>query len=393
MKFQIFKWLFICLPFAVTAQSYKKLHKKAVLVDTHNDVLYAATMKGMDFSGNLKGKTHSDIARFKEGSVDIQMFSVFCDERYGNGTAFAFANQEIDSLQAIIKRNPDKLVTVNTPGELERALKQKKLGCMIGVEGGHMIEDRLDYLDSLYNRGTRYMTLTWNNSTSWASSAKDEVENTIPNGGKKGLTDHGKKIVQRMNELGMMVDLSHVGEQTFWDVMAVTTKPVLVSHSSVYALCPSRRNLKDDQIKAIGKNGGVIHVNFYSGFIDSGYMRRVMAFHANHKAEKDSLVALKWPNYQVDEWLSDKYKAEANAIRPPLSMLIDHIDYIVQLIGPGHVGLGSDFDGIESAPQQLDGVQDFPLITKALLERGYSKKDVRKILGGNFLRLFRQNSR
>lgn len=385
-------WLIFFLPVtALQAQSYKKLHHKAVVVDTHNDVLSSATLNGLDIGGNLNGKAHSDLDRFKKGGVDIQMFSVFCDEQYGAGTAFAFANREIDSLQAIILRNPGRMVTVNTPQELSRALKSKKLGCMIGVEGGHMIEDRIDYLDSLYRRGTRYMTLTWNNSTSWATSAKDETENTIP-GLKKGLTDFGKKVVARMNELGMMVDLSHVGEQTFWDVLAVTRKPVLVSHSNAYTLCAHRRNLKDDQIRAIGKNGGVIHVNFYSGFTDSTYETHKAAFHARHQAEKDSLHALKWPGYQVDEWLSAKYKAEADAIRPPLSLLIDHIDYIVQLIGPNHVGLGSDFDGIESSPQQLDGVQDFPEITKALCERGYSKKDVRKILGGNFLRLFKENS-
>lgn len=392
MKSELFKWLLLLIPFSVHAQ-YKKVHRKAVVVDTHNDVLSTVSMKGMDFGANLKGKAHSDVARFKEGGVDVQVFSIFCDERYGKGTAFAYANREIDSLEAVVKRNTGQLEMVRSPAALDNAVKHKKMACMIGVEGGHMIEDRLDYLDSLYNRGTRYMTLTWNNSTSWASSAKDEEENTVPNGGKKGLTEYGKKIVQRMNELGMLVDLSHVGEQTFWDVMAVTTRPVLVSHSSVYALCPGRRNLKDEQIKAVGKNGGVIHVNFYSGFIDSSYNRRKAAFHARHKTETDSLAALKWPNYQVDEWLSAQYKQEAEAIRPPLSLLIDHIDYIVQLIGPDHVGLGSDFDGIESAPQQLDGVQDFPLITKALLERGYSKKDVRKILGGNFLRLFRQNSK
>jgi membrane dipeptidase len=386
-------WLPLCCCILFTqtmAQSYKRLHQKAVLADTHNDVLSTATIKGMDIGGDLTGKAHSDLDRFKDGGVDIQIFSIFCDERYGAGTAFAFANREIDSLQAIIQRNPGRTLTVNTQQELKNALKQKKLACMIGVEGGHMIEDRLDYLDSLYKRGTRYMTLTWNNSTTWATSAKDETENIIPNL-KKGLTNFGKQVVQRMNELGMMVDLSHVGVQTFWDALAATTKPVLVSHSSVYALCPHRRNLKDDQIKAIGKNGGVIHVNFYSGFIDSTYDRNKTVFHGRHKAEKDSLVALKWPDYQVDEWLSEKYKTEAAAIRPPLSALIDHIDYIVQLIGANHVGLGSDFDGIDSAPQQLDGVQDFPKITEALLQRGYTKKDVRKILGGNFLRLFREN--
>jgi membrane dipeptidase len=391
MRLLIFSCFFVCF-FAgsLRAQSYKRFHKKAVLADTHNDVLSTVTLKGMNMEGDLTGKAHSDLARFKKGGVDIQVFSVFCDERYGYGTAFAFANREIDSLQAIIARNPGRMMAVNNPQQLKTAVKQKKLGCLIGVEGGHMIEDRPDYLDSLYKRGTRYMTITWNNSTPWATSAKDETENKIP-GLKKGLSEHGKKIIQRMNELGMMVDLSHVGEQTFWDVMAVTRKPVLVSHSSVYALCGHRRNLKDDQIRAIGKNGGVIHVNFYSGFIDSTYDERKKQFHNRHRREKDSLQALKWAEYEIDEWLSDKYREEANTLRPPLGLLIDHIDHIVQLIGVNHVGLGSDFDGIESAPQQLDGVQDFPNITRALLERGYTRRDVRKILGGNFIRLFQQN--
>lgn len=376
------------MPFA---QSYRKFHRRATVVDTHNDVLSTVVMKGLRMEDDLTGKAHTDIARLKKGGVDVQVFSVFCDERYGNGTAFAFANREIDSLQAIVARNPKSLMLAGSAAQLEQAVKQKKLACMLGVEGGHMIESRIDYLDSLYRRGVRYMTLTWNNSTPWATSAKDETENVIPQL-QKGLTEQGRQIVRRMNELGMLVDLSHVGEQTFWDVMAVVRKPVLVSHSCAYALCAHRRNLKDEQIKAIGRNGGVIHLNFYSGFLDSAYEARKADFHSRHKAEKDSLLALKWPEYEIDEWFSDKYRAEAATLRPPLGLLIDHIDHIVQLIGADHVGLGSDFDGIDSAPQGLEGVQNFPDITRALLERGYTRKDVRKILGGNFLRLFQQNS-
>jgi membrane dipeptidase len=383
--------LLLCLASTSYAQSYQKLHQKAVVVDTHNDVL-AAVIDGANLEHNLKGKTHSDIQRWKQGGVDVQVFSVFCDERYGKGTAFAFANREIDSLQAIVQRNPSKLMMVRTPWELKQAVRQGKMGCMIGVEGGHMIEDNLSYLDSLYQRGTRYLTLTWNNSTSWATSAKDETAGTVPNA-KKGLSDFGKQVVRRMNELGMMVDVSHIGEQTFWDVIAVTTKPIIASHSCVYTICPHSRNLKDDQIKAIGKNGGVIQLNFYSGFIDSNYMKRKDNFLARHATERDSLKAAGMTSYSIDEWISKKYPQEAEALRPTLSQLLDHIDYIVRLIGVEGVGLGSDYDGIESTPLPLDDVTTFPLITKALLERGYSKKEVRKILGENFLRVFKANSK
>jgi membrane dipeptidase len=234
------------------------------------------------------------------------------------------------------------------------------------------------------------MTLTWNNSTSWATSALDETrkkDSLI----QKGLSAFGKEIVQRMNRLGMMVDLSHVGEQTFRDAINTTTKPVIVSHSCAYTLCPVFRNLKDDQIKAVGKNGGLIHVNFYSGFLDSTHQRRAAQYSALHKREIDSLAALKWPGYEIEEYLLSKYPEVASNLQPPLSLLIDHIDYIVRLIGIDHVGLGSDFDGISSAPKELRDVTNMPLITKALLQKGYSKTDVRKILGENFIRVFKAN--
>ncbi len=383
--------IILAIPALLTAQSYKKIHRKAVVTDTHNDVISSVTMQGMSIETDLTGKTHSDIARFKKGGIDVQVFSIFCNERFGKDTAFKYANAEMDSLRAIVLRNPGKMMLVNNPAQMDEAVKQKKLACMMGVEGGHMIEDRMDYLDSLFKKGARYMTLTWNNSTSWATSAADESKNNLPFG-TKGLTPFGKEIVQHMNALGMIVDISHVGEQTFWDAIHTTTKPVIASHSCAWALCPVPRNLKDEQIKAVGKNGGVIDINFYSGFLDSSYMRRKEIFLNSHQSERDSLQALKWPYYDIETWLSKKYKSAADALRPPLSLLIDHIDHIVQLIGVDHVGLGSDFDGIESAPSELNDVSDMPLITKALLERGYSKKDINKILGGNFIRVFKANS-
>ncbi|WP_439883069.1 dipeptidase [Pontibacter sp. MBLB2868] len=368
------------------AQAYKKLHQEAIVVDTHNDVLISI-LEGMDISKNLLGKTHSDLGRFKKGGVDAQFFSVWSDET-GN---YAFAVAQIDTLKAVIARNKDQMMFATSYDDIMKAVKQKKLASLIGVEGGHMIDNDLGKLDTLYSKGARYMTLTWNNSTPWASSAADETAGTVSDS-EKGLSAFGKQVVKRMNELGMMVDLSHVGEQTFWDVMNIVNKPVLVSHSDVYQLAPVSRNLKDDQIKAIAKNGGVIQLNFYSGFLDPEYSKRQQIFTNRHKAELDSLNALGWSGSNISERMKTLYPAETQAIRPPLSILFDHLDYIVKLVGIDHVGLGSDFDGITSTPQQLDGVQDYPVITKELLARGYSPEDVKKVLGGNLLRVFKANT-
>lgn len=372
--------------------SFRTLHRQSIVVDTHNDVLSQVTLRGLNMQEDLTGRAHSDLARFQKGGLDIQVFSVFCDERFGKDTAFDQANIQIDSLMQIINRNPARMMLVTDAASLQQAVAQQKLGCMIGVEGGHMIEDNLSYLDSLFRRGTRYLTLTWNNSTSWASSAKDETAGTVPNAAP-GLNELGKSIVRRMNELGMLVDVSHVGEKTFYDVLQATSKPVIASHSCTFTLCPHPRNLKDEQIKALAVNGGVIHLNFYSGFVDSSYMRRKMEFLARHAAQSDSLKALGLPTYEVDDRISKMFPAEADALRPELSLLMDHLDHIVKLVGVDHVGLGSDFDGIESAPKGLDDVASFPLFTKALRERGYRKNDIKKILGGNFIRVLRENER
>lgn len=386
------KWFFTVAAafiflFDVNAQSYKELHFKSILCDTHNDILSTALEKGYRFDEDLSGKTHSDLNRMFKAGVDVQVFSIWCD-----GTEkqpYALANREIDTLYAWIQRNPSKMMLVRNSDELMQAVKQHKLASMIGVEGGHMIENELNKLDSLYARGTRYMTLTWNNNTSWATSAKYEHDSAQSS--RKGLTDFGKQVVQHMNKIGMMVDLSHVGEQTFWDAINTTTKPVLVSHSSVYSICPVFRNLKDEQIKAVAKNGGVIQINFYSGFLDSTFDAKEKAFEVRHKAEKDSLVAAGKQEFYAWNFLFTKYSDEVRNMRAPFKLVIDHIDYIAKLVGVDYVGLGSDFDGISFPPQEMDDVTSYPLITKALLERGYSKRDIEKILGNNFIRVLKAN--
>ncbi len=371
----------------LVAQSYQKIHRKAIVVDTHNDILMKAVDIGIVFDQDLTGKTHSDLARWKIGGLDVQIFSVYCDGDVKN--PFAYANREMDTLDAVVTRNPGKIVKVYSYDELMKAVKQNKIAAMFGVEGGHMIEDDLNKLEALYKRGARYLTLSHNIAPSWATSAADETSGKpLPH---KGLTDFGRQVVKHMNELGMMVDVSHAGEQTFWDVIAVTTKPIIASHSSVYALVPHRRNLKDEQIKAIAKNGGVIQVNFNPGFIDSSFDKKEMTFKKTHIAEYDSLIKTGMQDFYAMDQLFYKHADEAKAIRPPLSNLIDHIEYIIKLVGVDYVGLGSDFDGINTTPLQLDDVTNYPLITKALVEKGYSKKDIEKILGGNLLRVLKAN--
>lgn len=383
--------LILILPTAFSfAQSWKKLHYNAVLVDTHNDFPSLSIDEHFSFDQDLYGKANSDLTRAKKGGLDVQLFSIWCDGDKQN--PYAWANREIDSVYEWVRRNPSTMMMVYSPEDLQKAVNEKKFAAMLGMEGGHMIENKLDNLDKLYARGVRYMTLTWNNSPSWATSALDETtkKDSLPH---KGLTDFGKQIVKRMNDLGMIVDISHVGEQTFWDAINTSTKPVIASHSCVYNLCPHRRNLKDDQIKAIGKNGGVIQLNFYSGFVDSTYERKQAAFLKLHKKELDSMVkAGAQPDLAV-QTLYKQYLKETNGFRPPLSLLIDHIDYIVKLIGADHVGLGSDFDGCESTPLGLDGVEDYPLITRTLKKRGYSNEDIVKILGGNFIRVFKETQK
>ena len=278
------------------SQSYKKIHADAIVCDSHNDIISTCIEKGYSFDQDLTGKTHSDLNRMFKGGLDIQAFSIFCDGQQKN--PYQFANREIDTLYAWVKRNPSKMMLVSTPAQLDEAVKEHKLACMMGVEGGHMIENDLGKLDSFYNRGVRYMTLRGIIITRGppAPNTNPEIKKRRESGyyfAKKGLNDFGKEVVKRMNELGMMVDLSHPGEQTFWDAISISTKPVLVSHSDAYTLCPVFRNLKDDQIKAVAKNGGVIDLNFYPAFLDSTVGAKQKILFPKHRAEKKALDSIR----------------------------------------------------------------------------------------------------
>lgn len=369
------------------AKPYQEIHQEAIVVDTHNDILMQVVDLGVIMDRDLTGKTHTDLDRWKKGGLDVQIFSVYSDGGIPN--AYALANRQIDSLDAVVARNPDKIVKVAHSEALLKVVNEHKIAAMFGVEGGHMIEDDLAKLEALYQRGARYLSLTHNVAPSWATSAADETTN--PDLPHKGLTDFGVQVVKKMNDLGMLIDVSHSGDQTFWDVIKITNKPIIASHSSVYSLVASRRNLKDDQIKAIAKNGGVIMVNFHPGFIDPSFEAKEMAFLERHAVESDSLLKSGMDEWYMLNHLYKTYAEEGAQMRPPLAMLIDHIDYIVKLVGVDYVGLGSDFDGINLTPLKLDDVTSYPFITEALVARGYSENDIVKILGSNFLRVLKAN--
>ncbi len=391
MRNKLIAFLFITAIVAACSPSISKLHYKAVLVDGHNDILSSAVLDGIDISNRVK-VGHSDLVRWKEGGLDVQFFSVWTGDKARTKEGFyQDAIQEIDSLGRLLLRNPTKMVLAHTYKEVKKGIRQQKLVSLIGVEGGHMIEDDMEKLESLAALGMNYMTLTWNNSTSWASSAMDET--THPEKLKqKGLTDFGKQVVRKMNELGVIVDLSHTGEQTFYDAIATTAKPVILSHSSVWNICPVFRNVKDEQIKAVAKNGGVICINFYSGFISKEYDQRSTYLNGPRKKQmQDSILTIVKDSAAMKATWEKYYDGEMQKVRPTLSQLVDHIDYIVKLVGDSYVGIGSDYDGVGSLPIGLEDVTTYPKITAEMVLRGYSSKRIKKILGENVLRVMKAN--
>ncbi len=381
--------LFILLILSnIYGQSADRLHFDSYVADMHNDVLLRVLRGGDIAEWTTSG--HSDIPRLLAGGMDAQVFAVWVNpSAFLPDRAFSQANKMIDALERVVATAPEKLGIADCYSDLIQLEQEGKLAAVIGVEGGHSIENSIEKLGDLHRRGMRYLGITWNNSTDWATSAKDESESE---GLKfKGLTEFGREVVRKCNELGVMVDVSHSGEQTFWDILEVTTKPIIASHSSVHALCPHFRNLKDDQLRAIKKNGGVVFVNFYPGYIDSTFEQKAVEARGRHEAELNSLKK----NYGEDSddyWYAsmDLLGADIGSVAPSVDVLVDHIDYIAKLIGPGHVGLGSDFDGVSVLPQGLEDCTKLPIITEKLLERGYSEEDIRKILGENFKRVFKE---
>lgn len=328
-----------------------------ILVDTHNDVLSGTVLKGLDISNRLD-TGNTDLVRLQEGGVNLQVFAVFGGPKYVGPYGFDYANEQIDSLYAIASRNSDRFGVARTVDDARTLIAEGKIAGMIALEGGHMLDDKIENLDSLIRRGIVYMTLTWNNSNSIASSSAEE-EDPEKADQPKGLTEFGKEVIRRMNEAGAVVDLSHVGERAFYEVIETSTLPVMASHSNARALCDVHRNLKDAQIRAIAETGGVVCVTFYAPFIDNKY----------------------------------KDDGEPGAPRVPIDRLIDHIDHIVELVGVDHVGIGSDFFGLSSLPypEGLETASDYPRLIDALIQRGYSDDDVRKIAGENVLRVLEAN--
>jgi len=275
----------------------------------------------------------------------------------------------------------------------------KRLAALMGVEGGHAIENDIRILRDFYRLGVRYMTLTWANTNEWADSSGNVADSKVQH--HNGLTEFGKQVVAEMNRMGMMVDVSHVSDKTFEDVIAITKAPVIASHSSARALTDVPRNMTDDMLRQVTKNGGVVQVNFNCGFIarDPDYNKKAEAFRQSHM---DMVKQQEELQKQFEQTQSPEVKAKLDAIgdtfkaslpRPPLSDLIDHIDHVAKTAGIDHVGIGSDFDGIPCTPQGIDSVADLPKITEALVDRGYNEQQIHKILGGNLLRVFRQVER
>ena len=372
----------------IYSQSADFLHFNSYVADTHNDVLLRV-LRGEDIT-EWTTSGHSDIPRLLAGGMDAQVFAVWVNpSEFLPDRAFSQANKMINALERVVAAIPEKMGIADCYADLSQLEQEGKLAAVIGVEGGHAIENSLEKLEQLKSRGMCYLGVTWNNSNEWATSAKDEVESDSLE--LKGLTDFGREVIRRCNKIGVIVDVSHAGEQTFWDILEVTTKPIIASHSSVYDLCPHFRNLKDDQLRAIKKNGGVVFINFFPGYIDSTFEQRAAEVRGQHSAELDSLKK-HYGEESDDYWYAsmDLLGADIGAVAPSVDVLVDHIDYIAKFIGPEHVGLGSDFDGVSVLPKRVEDCTKLPVITEKLLERGYSEEDIRKILGGNFKRVFKE---
>ena len=372
-------------------EGHLKFHHSSFVADLHDDTPLQI-VNGLDL-GKRNSVGQIDIPRMEEGGMDLIFFVIWMDSvnYIDNNNAYKKANEIIDAVEAVEQKYPSKIRLIRTVDEALSTVDEGMIAGTFGMEGGYAIEDDLSKLEHFYSRGVRYFAPTWNHNTSWATSAK--FETTDKSDYPLGLSDFGREVIKKCNDLGIMIDVSHSGEQTVMDILEMTEDPIIASHSSSWSLTPHFRNLKDLQLKAIAAGGGVVFVNFNSGFVDSTYRDRYNALIETHKREIDSLkLELEFEGRIGD--LKDEihilFKSELDKIRPPFEALIDHFDYIAKLIGVEHVGLGSDFDGVRSMPKEMDDVTDLPKITKALLERGYSEEDLKKILGENLLRVFKK---
>jgi membrane dipeptidase len=335
-----------------------KLHREAIVIDTHNDITSPMTDEGFDLGArDTSGKTQTDIPRMKEGGLGAEFFAIYVAAKYAKeGGSARRALEMIDGVYEQARRHPESLEMAFTSDDIRRIHKAGKISALMGIEGGHAIEDSLPALREFYRLGVRYMTLTHTNTNNWADSAGG-IGNP-PEKRHNGLSDFGKEVVREMNRMGMMVDISHVSDDTFRAAIEVSQAPVIASHSSCRALTNVPRNLTDDMLRALAKNGGVAMINFYAGFINTEY------------AKPGTPAPTK------------------SAEKATMDMLMQHFEHAIMVAGIDHVGIGSDFDGVEGLlPAGMEDVSKLPTITYELLKRGHSEADVKKVLGENLLRV------
>jgi len=330
-----------------------------------------------------------DLPRIREGGLDVEFFSIYMGRTEGDGAAIKKALIRIDAVHEMVRRHAPDVVLATSVDEIRSAVSAGRFVALMGIEGGHIIEESLPALRMFHALGVRYMTLTHSFHTSWAdaSGTRDDVE---PAHG--GLTDFGGAVVAEMNRLGMMVDVSHVADDTFWDVIEVSKAPVIASHSSVRAVADHRRNMSDDMLKALAENGGVVMINFYPAYIDESASAETKAWFARNGAEMKRIFA------ELPEGAERRaaYRALTSADpapQVPLSVLLDHFEHAIAVAGPDHVGIGADWDGVPSMPEGMEDVSKLPALTRGLLERGQSQATVRKVLGENLLRVMEEVER
>jgi len=365
---------------------YLKLHYDAILIDTHNDFIWKVYEKGAVFN-HRNGFTQSDLPRYKTGGVDVQVFAVWIPMKEVR-RSYRFTVSQIDRLKEFEREDYSEFEFAKSYDDIIRITNEKKVCGLIGIEGGTAIEKDLENVNRFYEMGVRYIGLTWNNSNFISTSAKESVEK----GKSGGLSDFGVQVIQRMNDVGMLVDVSHLSEEGFWDVIENTSDPIIASHSNCYSINPHFRNLTDDQIKAIAKNDGYIGINFHDEFLDKD-AKKNRTFNAyqkypdeiNELNEKYSDDLIKF-NEERDKFFSDKNILDGTSIEK----VLEHIDHIKNLVGADYIGIGSDFDGGITPPNELYDASCYPLLTKRLVEKGYTEEEIKKILGGNFLRVFKQ---
>jgi membrane dipeptidase len=374
---------------ASNASDPLSIHRRAVAIDMHADTAQRLVDEGTDISARL-ADGHLDAVRMKEGGLDAQFFSIWVEpELYGSGgtSAIKRADVQIAAVRALAEKHPETWELATTAADVRRIAGEGKLAALMGLEGGYAIDDRLENVERYYQMGVRYMSAAWTVSTSWAGSSGDAIGQT------RGLNDFGVSVIREMNRLGMMVDVSHVSDKTFWDIVQTSTKPVIATHSGCRAIVNVPRNLTDEMIVALAKTGGVVCVVFYPAFIEPGWDEKKKKVDAEIAPLVKQANDAEKGNAAQKKIARDRVRVIEYASRlPPVSVsrIADHIDHIIKLVGIEHVGIGSDFDGIQATPKDLATVADLPNLTVELLRRGYIESDVDKILGGNMLRVMEE---